>query len=233
MSKKSHIHAVFSSHIENSMITLLPTCTEPPCDPHPPLGTLPVLNTRQSKQTTKEVVSASLHLKRPSQKQNHQVEILCPHSTAPSLQQMAETTTSNFQHSPPIHQQSHPVPPNATSIRRSHTHPLTRALQLSVIPTTSHSTGRPTETRYLYLDRQLQCDAMRSNPIRTAHHPVQGSGRGTGRYSLENKFFGLLRRVRREVVQYLHMCRRMLVGWLVGCHDPSQKNKWIKGRKPP
>lgn len=66
---------------------------------------------------------------------------------------------------PPIHQQSHPVPPNATPIRRSHTHPLTRAMQLSVIPTTSHSTGRPTETRYLYLDRQ--CNAMRCDPIQS------------------------------------------------------------------
>lgn len=220
MSKTSRIHAVFSSHIENSMITFLPTCAEPPCDPHPPLGTLPVLNTRQSKQTTKEAVSASLHLKRPSQKQNHQVEILCPHSTTPSLQQ----TTSNFQHSPPLPPPS-PHPPTIPS-RPSQCypnpplpHPPTHTCTAIKRNSNNVALYRPPDRDEIPVSRPtMQCDAMRSSPVRTAHHPVQGSGRGTGRYSLENKVFGLLRRVRREVVQYLHMCRRIgwLAGWLVG-----------------
>lgn len=238
VSKKTHIHAVFSSHIENSMITFLPTCTEPPCDPHPPLGTLPVRNTRQSKQATKEVVSASLHLKRPSQKQNHQVEISCPHSTTPSLQQMAETTTSNFQHPPrPPHPPTIPSRPSQCYPNPPLPHPPTHTCNAIKRNSNNVALYRPPDRDEIPVSRPtMQCDAMRSNPIRTAHHPVQGSGRGTGRYSLENKFSGLLRRVRREVVQYLHMCRRMLVGWLVGwlvVMIRRKKTNGSRGGNPP
>lgn len=137
---------------------------------------------------------------------------------------------------PPIHQQSHPVPPNATPIRRSHTHPLTRALQLSVIPTTSHSTGRPTETRYLYLDRQ--CNAMRCDPIQSVQRTTLSKDPVEVRA-------GTLWKTRSSACYAASVGRSYsiytcadglvgwLVGWLVGCHDPSQKNKWIKGRNPP
>lgn len=79
---------------------------------------------------------------------------------------MAETTTSNFQHSPPPHPPTIPSRPSQCYPNPPLPHPPTHTC--NAIKRNSNNVALyrpPTETRYLYLDRQ--CNAMRCDPIQS------------------------------------------------------------------